>query len=82
MQFLEVHNEDIRDLLAEELPAARAPSQGAAVAGLSLRESGGAVSVAGASTWRVEDEAAALQLLRRGVSARSTGAPVRIPCCH
>lgn len=73
MQFLEVHNEDIRDLLSDELPAARAPLQGGAGAGLSLRESGGAVSVAGASTWRVEDEAAALQLLRRGVSARSTG---------
>lgn len=79
MQFLEVHNEDIRDLLSDEpAPPLRASFQGSTSAGgggtLALRELGGSVSVAGASTWRVEDEAAALHLLRKGVTARSTGA--------
>lgn len=69
MQFLEVHHEEIRDLLGDPSGSGK-PLAG----GLPLRESGaGAVAVAGAATRRVESAEDALSLLRHGVAARATG---------
>lgn len=78
IQFLEVHNEDVRDLLAETPPASRLGCS----ASLAMREAagGGGFTVTGASTWRVEDDTAALKLLRKGIAARAVGDCPR--CSH
>lgn len=78
IQFLEVHQEDVRDLLADAPPSSRLGCS----ASLAMREAagGGGFTVTGASTWRVEDDTAALKLLRKGIAARAVGECPR--CSH
>lgn len=70
MQFLEVHHEEVRDLLGDPTPGTPARPVG----GLPLRDSAvGGATASGLATRRVETAEDALALLRHGAAVRATG---------
>ena len=71
MQFLEVHHEEVRDLLWDPTPGGT-PAR--PTGGLPLRDSaGGGATASGLATRRVETAEDALALLRHGAAVRATG---------
>jgi hypothetical protein len=71
VQFLEVHHEEVRDLLGDPSPSGT-PARPAG--GLPLRDSAvGGATASGLATRRVETAEDALALLRHGAAVRATG---------
>ncbi len=72
VQFLEVHHEEVRDLLGDPSPGGTLAARPAG--GLPLRDSAvGGATASGLATRRVETAEDALALLRHGAAVRATG---------